>query len=289
MSGFFASASAPATAGSPAPAPVSAIDKYDEYDEEEEEKIKLTIRKSTGGYMTIRDLYTILISDLKIRISRRLYRENLKKELQKQKDGIENLIGPPPSATSATSAPAVASATSATSVPAGTSATSATSALDTISPETRTKIITEYAKKFKLYYHGKELYDISNGTTMKLSNYQTVYQMPDGKEEDIILDLVVYEPKVYNSDTVEVLFMENTLFYPNSSIYSGYETSPFIRTAYIRVTDKEPETFSYDWFKAHSDNIDAKLSAAKRMATGKRINTKKMRFTIKNINRAKTI
>jgi hypothetical protein len=113
--------------------------------------------------------------------------------------------------------------------------------------------------------------------------------MPDGKEEDIILDLVVYEPKVYNSDTVEVLFMENTLFYPNSSIYSGYETSPFIRTAYIRVTDKEPEMFSYDWFKAHSDNIDAKLSAAKRMATGKRINTKKMRFTIKNINRAKTI
>lgn len=265
-----------------APAPVatagsSAIDKYDEYDEEEEEKIKLTIRKSTGGYMTIRDLVTIPISDLKIRISRRLYRENLKKELQKQKDGIENLIGPPPSATS------TSSTSSATSAPVG-----ATSALDTIPPEKRKEIITEYAKKFKLYYHGKELYDISNGKT-QLIHYQKEYQMPDGKEEDIILDLVVYEPKVYNSDTVEVLFMENTLFYPNSSIYSGYETSPFIRTAYIRVTDKEPEMFSYDWFKAHSDNIDAKLSAAKRMATGKRINTKKMRFTIKNINRAKTI
>ena len=261
---------------SPASAPASAIAKYDEYDEEEEEKIKLTIRKSTGGYMTIRDLFTILISDLKIRISRRLYRENLKKELQKQKDGIENLIDPPaaPNATSATNAP------STPSTPVG------TIALDTIPPETRTKIITEYANKFKLYYHGKEL---SNGNSMRLSDYQQNYNIPDVKEEDIILDLVVYEPKVYNSDTIEVLFMENTLFYPNSSIYSGYETSPFIRTAYIRVTDKEPELLSYDWFKAHSDNIDAKLSAAKRIATGKRINTKKMRFTIKNINRAKTI
>ena len=268
-----------------ASAPAPAIDKYDEYDEEEEEKIKLTIRKSTGSYMTIRDLYTILISDLKIRISRRLYRENLKKELQKQKDGIENLIDPPaaPNATSTASTPNATNATSTASTPVG------TIALDTIPLETRTKIITEYAKKFKLYYHGKELYDISNGNSMKLSDYQEEYNIPDVKEEDIILDLVVYEPKVYNSDTIEVLFMENTLFYPNSSIYSGYETSPFIRTAYIRVTDKEPELLSYDWFKAHSDNIDAKLSAAKRMATGKRINTKKMRFTIKNINRAKTI
>jgi hypothetical protein len=264
-------------------------------DEELDERIKIIIRRNNGSYITIRAPIEVPISELKQRISRRLYRENLKKEQQKQTDGTDNLIDTvaPVGATSATP-PVIPATTTSSST---TSTASAPSGAPVIPEETRKKIIEEYAKKYELYYHGKQLYDLSMNTTViphvpyspehkkTLEEYQKEYKIPT--DEDIILDLVVFEPKIYNSDSVDIMLMENTLFHHKDSMYSGYESSPFIRTAYIKVSEEEPEALSYDWFKVHTDNIDAKLAATRKIATGKQINTKRLRFTVKNVSRAK--